>query len=150
MNPFQDRAPVLIVDEHWEDTFLLQRLIRSTKTGHPVQTASGAQQAIEWLRLCLSLGNPKPFLIFMDTGSPLNNGFDVLQWVRENADLKDVAVVMLSSSEDPANLQRAHDLGAQGYLLKYPSSQTLAEVIERAVHPSRLALSFPEFQALIS
>ncbi len=43
-----------------------------------------------------------------------------------------MAVIMLSSSPDPASVQRAHALGAQCFLLKHPSSGELAEVLRDA------------------
>ena len=145
MNPFHNRRPVLIVEDRWEDTFLLQRLIRSTKLEYPVQTSSGANQAIEWLRVCVNQGDPKPFLILLDIGSPLSNGFDVLEFVSENDEIKGIDVVMLAASDDPAARQRAQELGASGYLLKFPSTQTLAEVIQQAaqrVSSPRQAVEF--------
>lgn len=138
-------APVLIVDDRWEDNFLLQRLLRVAKIAHPVHTAGGGQEAVEVMRQCLAEpSRPTPFLVFLDMNMPGRSGFDVLQWIREHAALRAVSVVMLSDSDNPTEVQTAFDLGAQSFLAKYPSSQTLAEIVDLAALPLHLRGGFPK------
>lgn len=137
-------SPVLIVDDRWEDNFLLQRLLRVAKIRNPVITAGSGAEAVDLLEHCLRDKRPAlPCLVYLDVGMPERSGFDVLQWIRDHAALNEVAVVMLSASDNPADVQRAYELGAQSYLVKYPSSQTLAEVVELASLPISLRGSFP-------
>jgi CheY-like chemotaxis protein len=139
-------SPVLIVDDRWEDNFLLQRLLRVAKIRNPVITAGGGAEAMDLVEHCLRDGRPAlPCLIYVDLNMPDKNGFDVLQWVREHSALNEVAVVMLAGSDSPADAARAYELGAQSYLVKYPSSQTLAEIVELASLPVSLRGSFPRF-----
>ena len=138
-------APVLIVDDRWEDNFLLQRLLRVAKIGYPVHAASGGAEAIDLLQLAMSDSTRRlPFVVFLDVTMPQLSGFDVLQWMREQPALRDTAVVMLSASENPADVQKAYELGAQSYLTKYPSSKTLAEIVELAALPANLRGVFPK------
>jgi CheY-like chemotaxis protein len=136
---------VLIVDDRWEDNFLLQRLLRVAKVPHPVHTAGGGQEAIEVLQLSISDSTRQiPFLVFLDAKMPGRSGFEVLQWIREHAVLRNIAVVMLSDSDNPSEVQTAYDLGAQSYLAKYPSSQTLGEIVSLAALPLHLRGNFPK------
>jgi CheY-like chemotaxis protein len=59
-------------------------------------------------------------------------GLDVLKWIRRRRVFADTAVIMLSSSDEHTDLERAHALGAQCHLVKHPSVEELAEVLADA------------------
>lgn len=136
-------APVLLVDDRWEDIFLIQRLLRAANTKHPLHSAIGGVDAIGYLHRCLANRTQIPCVIFLDIGMPETDGFQVLQWVREQPELENVVVVMLADSEDPAAIERAHELGAQSFLCKFPSSKTLAEILEHADFPTGVRQVLP-------
>jgi len=58
-------------------------------------------------------------------------GFAVASTCSGQEALENVVVVMLSDSEEPAEIQMAYELGAQWCLAKYPSSKTLAKILEQ-------------------
>jgi CheY-like chemotaxis protein len=61
---------------------------------------------------------------------PRRSGFEVLQWVRAQAEpLKRLPIVMLTSSTESADINRAYDLGANSYLAKPPSTEKLNELV---------------------
>lgn len=62
--------------------------------------------------------SPIPNLVLLDLKLPKKSGHEVLEWIRGHADLKDLPVFMLTSSSDPADMQRATALGANSYLIK--------------------------------
>jgi CheY-like chemotaxis protein len=132
-------APILIVDDRWEDNFLLQRLFRVAQVANPVSAATSGQEAIQYLKIA----RIAPCLVCLDTKMPLHGGLDVLHWIREHDILRVTAVVILTGSSDPADAQRAYELQADSYLLKYPSSQTLGEIVALANLPPSLRGEFP-------
>jgi CheY-like chemotaxis protein len=128
-------APVLVVDDRWEDIFLTQRLLRATRTKHPIHSATGGAEAIDYLQRCFTDSTLIPCVIFLDTDMPMTSGLHVLQWVREQEVFKNVVIVMLSDSEEPADIELAYEMGAHSHLTKFPSSKTLAEILEQANLP---------------
>ncbi len=64
---------------------------------------------------------------------PGTPGLEVLRWIRRQRAFADTAVIMLSSSEDPAPVQRAYALGAQCFLLKHPAPDEFAQVLRDAL-----------------
>ena len=46
------------------------------------------------------------------------SGLDVLEWIRRQATLRELPVVVLTSSSDPRDVKRAHQLGVHSYLAK--------------------------------
>lgn len=67
------------------------------------------------------------------------NGFDVLRWIRSQRALDGVPVLMFSSSDDPRDVDTARELGAQGYLKKYPSATAMQAVLAEAKEFALLA-----------
>ncbi len=59
-------------------------------------------------------------------------GHNVLAWARRQTQLAEVKFVMLSSSDDPRNIARARESGADKYLLKHPPIENLREFIHEA------------------
>jgi CheY-like chemotaxis protein len=60
------------------------------------------------------------------------SGFDVLKWIRNRKGLDALPVIMFSSSDHPHDVEQARELGAQGYLKKYPSVEAMQTVLEEA------------------
>src|SRR4051812_4253996 len=87
-------APILIVDDRWEDNFLLQRLFRVAGVANPVSAATSGLEAIQYLKIA----RVAPCLVCVDTNMPHGGGLDVLHWIRERDSLRLTAVVILTGS----------------------------------------------------
>jgi two-component system, chemotaxis family, response regulator Rcp1 len=61
---------------------------------------------------------PKPDLVVLDLNLPKSDGSDILRAIRETSDLRDVPVVVLTSSDSPRDRAAAQRLGADGYITK--------------------------------
>jgi two-component system, OmpR family, alkaline phosphatase synthesis response regulator PhoP len=60
----------------------------------------------------------EPDLVLLDVMMPRMNGFDVLLALKSNPRVKDTPVIMLTNLEQPADIERAVQAGALGYLVK--------------------------------
>lgn len=132
-----EKLPVLVVEDSEDDLFFFQRLIAKTGIATRLEVATDGQQAIAHLEQAISPhgeGRPVvvPKLIFLDLKLPLRSGFEVLAWIRQQPELSDVIVVVLSSSAEVCDVTQAFHFGAQDYLVKYPDPSVFVEVIERA------------------
>jgi CheY-like chemotaxis protein len=73
---------------------------------------------------------PLPHIIFLDLNMPGRNGFDILEELKANQDLKGIPVVIFSTSNDEAIIARSRSLGANFYLPKLPSYEKFRKSIE--------------------
>ena len=71
----------------------------------------------------------RPDLILLDVMMPKMNGFDVLFALKRDPGLKDIPVIMLTNLEEPADIERATQAGALGYLVK--SNMELGDLAAR-------------------
>lgn len=124
---------LLIVEDDDNDFLFLERALAIEKFGAQVQRACDGAEAIEYLAGENDFANrdnhPLPQLIVLDLKMPRRNGFDVLAWMREHSELETLPVVVFSSSEEPADVEKAYELGAAGFLVKPSSYLAYFEIV---------------------
>lgn len=99
----------------------MREAIRRENLRVEVYLASDGQQAIDFIARAEQDPNaPHPQLLLLDLNLPKVDGFEVLRRLRESAALKDIPVLITSSSDSPSDRNLAAELGAQ-YFRKPPS-----------------------------
>jgi CheY-like chemotaxis protein len=114
---------VLLVEDDLNDIFLVKRAFKIARIQNPLQVVTDGQEAINYLRgegRYADRGTyPLPKLIVMDIKMPRKTGFEVLEWVKgDSRPLRRIPIVIVSSSEDPIDINRAYELGANAYMVK--------------------------------
>lgn len=120
--------PFLIVDDCDDDTFLLRHRLRAGGIANPIESFESIDDA--WRRL--SIHGPEdraPGLMFVDIKMPGASGFDLIARVRSDPSWNDLKIVVATSSNHPADVERALQLGIAGYLIKFPPPDVLAEFL---------------------
>ena len=101
---------------------LLQHVLAKTGIRNPLQTVKDGKEAKDYLA-----GNPPfderrrhplPGLVLLDLNLPYWSGFEVLEWIRGQPELRRLPVLVYTSSSRPDDIARAYDSGANGYLVK--------------------------------
>src|SRR5688572_14379196 len=114
--PTESGEPVILLAEDSEnDVMMFQRAIRDYNLGSVVHVVSDGEQAIEYLKGEGKYANraeyPLPTLFLLDLKMPRMNGFDVLEWVREEPALRGLLIVVLTTSDRISDINRAYQLG---------------------------------------
>jgi CheY-like chemotaxis protein len=126
---------ILLVEDDPNDTVLIRRAFQKAGFGDNLKIVSDGGQAIQYLQGQKEYGDrarfPLPFLLLLDLKMPGTDGFEVLQWIRRQPDLKRLLVVVLTSSNLQADVDRAYDLGANSYLVKPVEFSQMVNMIER-------------------
>jgi CheY-like chemotaxis protein len=127
--------PVLLVEDDENDVFFMQRAFREAGIINPVSIVNDGREAIDYLS-----GNgkfsdravwPLPCLVLLDLKLPYVLGLDVLKWLRSQPQFKSVIVVVLTSSRQDADIEKAYALGANSYLVKPPDVHQLVAMVKR-------------------
>src|ERR1043166_6912938 len=126
---------VLIAEDDPSDVFLLKRAFSLAQVPATLHFVRDGQEAIDYLEGDSAYQDraayPLPALMLLDLKMPKLNGFDVLKWLRCQPGLKRLLVTVLTSSDQPDDINRAYDLGANSYLLKPHNSHELADMVKR-------------------
>ncbi len=72
---------------------------------------------------------PLPSVLLLDLKMPRLNGFEVLQWVRQESPFPYLPVVVLTVSEELRDISKAYALGANSFLIKPPSVGDLRDML---------------------
>jgi len=121
-----------IVEDDPDFRFLLLRAFE--KAGIPkgrIRTAANGEQAIVSFGRTSPSGEPDgaPSFVILDVKLPKYSGFEVLSWIRETSSFPKVPVFMLTSSDDPDDVARAYDLGADAYFVKPMEYRDLGGIV---------------------
>ncbi|AFZ17548.1 response regulator [Allocoleopsis franciscana] len=142
---------ILIVEDNPADILLIQRAFRQADLSHiSLQIVRDGDAAVLYLsgegeysdRECY----PLPMLMLLDLKLPRRSGHEVLEWIRQQPDLKRLPVIMLTSSRETLDVNQSYDLGVNSYLVKPIGFTALVEML-RTLNLYWLMLNEPpEFQ----
>ena len=117
------KAPyILLAEDSDDDTFFARRCFAASGITFDLQRCADGKELVATLERC---GSAPPCAVILDLKMPLMDGFETLQWIRQQPAYQKLPVVILSSSGLAQDRNRARELGASEYLVK---PNTLAEL----------------------
>ena len=126
--------PILLVEDDENDVMLLQRAFRRAAIINPLQVVRHGDDAVAYLEGTGEFADrqlhPLPVLMLLDLKLPRRTGLEVLQWVKERAGVKKIPIIVLTSSKNDDDVNRAYELGANSYVVKPVSFETLLELVK--------------------
>jgi CheY-like chemotaxis protein len=126
---------ILLVDDDGNDVLLIQRAFQKAGLKDSLRVVRDGTQAIEYLRGSGAYQDralhPLPFMLLLDLKMPGASGFEVLQWVRAEPRFRRLLIVVLTSSNLQADVDRAYELGANSYLVKPVEFEEMVNMIRR-------------------
>jgi CheY-like chemotaxis protein len=126
---------ILAAEDDPTDAYFFQRAFK--RAGLPVllHFVRDGQEVIDYLQgegqFADRAAHPLPQLVLLDLKMPRLDGFEVLEWMRQQPGFNDLQVVIFSSSDEPKDINRAYGLGANWYLVKPHSMEELTDLVER-------------------
>jgi CheY-like chemotaxis protein len=123
---------ILLVEDDENDVFFMHRAMAKAGLEPPIHVAPNGQDAVDYLRGSGKYNDrdvyPLPRCMFLDLKLPFVHGFQVLEWLCDQPQLKEISVIVLTSSPEERDRQRAKELGAKAYIVKPPSAKMLIEL----------------------
>lgn len=129
------RKAILVADDSDEDATILKRAFDKAGTSVPVLFVKDGQELIDYLAGADGFqdraAHPMPRLLLLDLKMPKLDGFDVLRWLQKQPELRRLVVTVLSSSDQPKDINLAYDLGANSYVVKPGSIAGYSNIVEK-------------------
>jgi DNA-binding NarL/FixJ family response regulator len=141
-----EKLKVIIVDDHALFRRGLEMVLENEKDIEVVGEATDGQQAVD------KTSELMPDVVLMDVRMPRRSGIEATQRIKEL--MPHVKIVVLTNSDEEADLYEAIKAGASGYLLKEISSEEVADAIRSVVQghsrisPAMASKLLTEFQAM--
>ena len=123
---------ILLVEDNGDDIFLMERALKKSGVLWKLQVVTDGQKACDYIFGAGQFANrnefPIPSLIFLDLKLPYMTGFEVLAKIRSDQTLRGIRVIILTSSPEERDQQKAVELGADAYLVKPPTGEVLRKI----------------------
>ena len=111
---------ILLAEDNPADVYLLREALSMQQQAFELTVLTDGEQAINYIDATDDPASAEatPDLIVLDLNLPKNDGSDVLKRIREKPELRQIPVVVLSSSDSSRDRQFAEQLGASSYITK--------------------------------
>jgi len=129
-----DEPVILLAEDREDDVLIIKKAFAQSPLPYTMRVVRDGEQAIQYLKAeppySDRVKNPFPSVILLDLKMPRRDGFEVLQWIREQPELFGTRVVVLTSSVISADINRAYEAGANSFLTKPSDFQSYVELTE--------------------
>ncbi|MCE2613997.1 response regulator [Flavobacteriaceae bacterium D16] len=105
---------ILFIEDDLIETMKLQRTIAKLQLKHKIREAKNGEEALAVLKD----GSTLPDIILLDLNMPRMNGLEFLKILKEDEVLKYLPTIILTTSENQADLLEAYRIGIAGYVIK--------------------------------
>lgn len=129
-----NRELILLIEDDADEIHLMKRALSKAGLVNPLHVITHGSEVIPY---CEGKGEyadrsrfPLPGLIFLDLKLPGISGLYLLAWIKGNPDFRHIPVVLFTSSDDPEDLRRAYQFGANSYLIKPMDFEEFVEMIK--------------------
>jgi DNA-binding response OmpR family regulator len=124
---------VLLVEDEPADALMFSKAMQKAGFSVDIHVSRDGQDAIDYLYGVDQYADrgtyPLPDLIILDLKLPKASGFSVLRAVREHGNLQFIPALVLTSSNQDADVAMAYELGANSYLIKPVGFAQLVELV---------------------
>lgn len=124
---------ILHVEDNPDDVMLMNLAFNRAGISARLHVVSDGDEAINALEQSTVSGGA-PVCVLLDVKLPRVSGLEVLAWIREQPRLRRLPVILLTSSSQTADINRAYDLGANSFLVKPPDLDSLTQLVKTVAH----------------
>lgn len=125
-------AQVLLVEDNEDDVELTLEALKDSKVRMEVHVVQDGVDALKFLRKQAPYEEkPRPDLMLLDLNLPLMDGREVLEKVRQDPDLTDMPIVVLTTSQNEEDICRVYKLHANCYISKPVDFMKFSEIVRQ-------------------
>jgi two-component system response regulator len=124
--------PILLVEDSPEDFETTQRAFRRSGLKNPIVRCSDGDEALDFLfRRGSFSGAPRPGVVLLDLNLPGTDGREVLAEMKADPELRQIPVIVLTTSSDERDVSACYQAGASSYIQKPVDLEGFMRAIER-------------------
>lgn len=110
---------ILWVEDSYSDIMLINYALKESNFNHHVSFVNDGVEAIDYLfKQGKYLNTSTPDIIILDLNIPKKSGREVLEEIKRHNSLRQIPVIIFSTSSNKSDILKAYDLNANSYLIK--------------------------------
>jgi len=126
-----EQVCILMVEDNPDDVELTRQTIRDTKLRNNIHVVEDGVKALAFLRReGMYADSPRPDLVLLDLNLPGKNGLEVLEEIKADDDLKRIPVIVLTTSDDEADVLAAYNNNTNAYITKPVDLEQFARIVQ--------------------
>jgi CheY-like chemotaxis protein len=128
--------PLLVAEDSDEDFEVLNLLMQQMEVRNPVYRFKNGDKVLDFLYRegeYQAIGLPLPSVILLDLNLPGTDGREVLEQIKQDQDLREIPIVVFTTSSNPQDIEFCYQCGANGYLVKPVNVEDLEKRVEAFV-----------------
>jgi CheY-like chemotaxis protein len=120
---------ILLIDDDKDDQFFFIRALKDFDSTIVCQVANDGLKGLIFLE-----NNPNPDIIFLDLNMPKMNGFDFLEKIKKDEKMKNIPVVIFTTSNHYKDIKKAGELKAVAFLTKPNNINNLSAKLSQVLN----------------
>jgi CheY-like chemotaxis protein len=125
---------ILMADDDADDRRLTQEALEEGRLINEVKFVDDGEQLMDYLRrqgrFAPPVDAPRPGLILLDLNMPRKDGRTVLKEIKSDPDLRQIPVVVLTTSKADEDVYKSYDLGVNSYIVKPVTFEALVDILQ--------------------
>ena len=124
---------ILIVEDDAGHARLIEKNLTRAGLRNPIERFENGQAILDFLFRRGARGKRTPdasYLILLDIRMPRVDGIEVLRQIKSDGELRKIPVIMLTTTDDPREVERCHAIGCSSYIVKPVDYEKFAEAIK--------------------
>ena len=126
------QGTLLVVEDNDDDFLFTERAFKKSRFANPLVRTRNGEEALDYLYQRGQFADaPRPAMMLLDLNMPGINGYIVLEKIKSDPSLRSIPVVVLTTSDDPRDIEKCYDIGANSYVHKPVDLPGFIEAIAR-------------------
>ena len=125
---------LLLADDDPDDRLLARQALEKSRLANDLRCVEDGEELLDYLRRRGKYADPKesprPGLVLLDLNMPRKDGREALREIKSDPKLRDIPVVVLTTSKAEEDIARSYNLGVNSYITKPVKFSALVEVMK--------------------
>ena len=134
MSDERNQGLILLVEDRPDEVELMKQALHQAGITNPLRMISDGAEVIAYFegrdRFADRNFWPLPRLVLLDLKLPNRTGLDIVKWMKNHERLKKIPVVMVTSSREPSDMDKAYSAGVNSYLVKPTSFRAFVDTMK--------------------
>ncbi len=127
-------APILMAEDDPDDRLITAKALERNRVANPLITVENGEVLLDYLhqkgKYAAPGAAPRPCFILLDLNMPRLDGREALKIIKSDPSLKNIPLVILTTSKAEEDILRGYNLGANSYITKPVTFEGLVAVVQ--------------------